>query len=328
VVADRKHRATQIEDAVRPPDPRTTTEQVEVVFPEFGNTVTATELGGDPFAEAEPMSNRATLVLVAGTRPGEVYTLKDVTVIGRDPMADIMIDDSAVSRRHVKLTLHGDACIVEDLGSANGTFVGGSRITRMEVTNGERIQLGPRVVLRFSFIDEAEEKMLRQLFESSTRDPLTGAYNKKYITERLTGEVAHALRHHSSLEVVVLDLDRFKQINDQHGHLAGDAVLRQVAARVQTVIRSEDVFGRFGGEEFVVVSRATNAARLAERIRAAVEQLVVTTDRGNLRVTLSAGVARLEELAGNATADALVHKADQRLYDAKRGGRNRVVSDD
>jgi diguanylate cyclase (GGDEF)-like protein len=328
VVADRKHRQTQVEDIVLPLDERSNTEQVEVVFPEFGSTVTVTEAGTDPFATAEPASHRATLVLVAGTRPGEIYTLDAVTVIGRDPLADITVEDSAVSRRHVRVQLQGDKLLVEDLGSANGTFVGGTRITRQVINNGDRIQLGPRVVLRFGLIDEAEERMLRQLFESSTRDPLTGAYNKKYITERLHAEVAHALRHHSPLEVVVIDLDRFKQVNDQHGHLVGDAVLRQVAERVQTVIRSEDVFGRFGGEEFVVLSRATNAARLAERIRAALENLPIKTERGVLRVTASQGVARLDELGSTATANSLIDKADQRLYAAKHGGRNRVVSTD
>lgn len=327
-MADRKHRPTQVEHAVLPLEDGVTTEQVEVVFPEFGNTVTVTEIGGNPLDPPPAAAHRAMLVLVAGNAPGQVYTLKPETVIGRDPLADIVVEDSAVSRRHVQLTLQGDTCLVEDLASANGTFIGGARITRHELANGDRLQLGPRVVLRFSLIDDAEEKMLRQLFESSTRDPLTGAYNKKYITERLTSEVAHALRHSTPLEVVVLDLDKFKQINDQHGHLVGDAVLRQVAERVQTVIRSEDVFGRFGGEEFVVLSRAPNAARLAERIRVAIEQLSIGSERGKLSVTVSCGVARLAELQSAITSDALLDKADQRLYDAKRAGRNRVVSTD
>jgi diguanylate cyclase (GGDEF)-like protein len=180
--------------------------------------------------------------------------------------------------------------------------------------------------LRFALLDEAEEIMHRQLFESSTRDALTGAYNKKYITERLIGEVAHALRHHGSLEVVVFDLDRFKLVNDQYGHLVGDAALRAVADRVHSVIRNEDVFGRFGGEEFVVISRGSDAARLAERIRAAVEQLAIPTDRGALRVTLSLGVARLDEIGSQVTASALLEKADLRLLSAKQAGRNRVCS--
>ena len=324
---DRKHRrATLVEIATPiPVDVGHTTEQIDVVMPSFGNTVTVTEIGPDIIdVSSEPESHRATLVLVAGPTPGQVYSLRPDSVIGRDPLADIQIDDSAVSRRHLRIVVHDGVHVVEDLGSSNGTFVGGTRISRQAMENGDRIQLGPRVVLRFALLDEAEEVMHRQLFESSTRDALTGAFNKKYITERLVAEVAHALRHRSSLELVVCDLDKFKLVNDHYGHLAGDAVLRAVADRVHSVIRSEDVFGRFGGEEFVVISRGSDAARLAERIRAAVEALAIPTDRGLLHVTLSLGVARIDELGSQASASTLLDKADQRLLSAKRAGRNRV----
>ena len=233
-----------------------------------------------------------------------------------------------MSRRHAFISVENGIYVVEDLGSANGTYVAGQRIQRRELVSGDRIQLGPRIVLRFALLDEAEEIMHRQLFESSTRDALTRAYNKKYISERLVAEVAHALRHHSSLEVIVFDLDKFKQVNDQYGHLVGDAVLRSVADRVHSLIRSEDVFARFGGEEFVLISRSSDAARLAERIRAGIEQLTIPTDRGPLRVTMSLGVARLDELGPRATASDLLDKADLRLLNAKQTGRNRVCARD
>jgi two-component system, cell cycle response regulator len=307
--------------------PRADTEQIDVVMASFGNTVTVTEVGTDPLDGIES-GQRATLVLVAGPSPGQVYTLGEETVIGRDPLADIQVEDSAVSRRHVRLVVENGTYVVEDLGSSNGTFVSGTRIKRRELKSGDRIQLGPRIVLRFALLDEAEEIMHRQLFESSTRDALTRAYNKKYISERLVAEVAHALRHHSSLEVIVFDLDKFKQVNDQYGHLVGDAVLRAVADRVHSLIRSEDVFARFGGEEFVLLSRSSDAARLAERIRAGIEQLAIPTARGPLHVTLSLGVARLDELGPRATASSLLDKADLRLLNAKRSGRNRVCATD
>lgn len=305
---------------------RATTEQIETVMPSFGSTVTITEVGGDILDEPGFGAHRANLVVVAGPSPGQVYSLGAQAVIGRDPLADIVIEDAAVSRRHARIVTSGDRYFVEDLGSANGTYVGGTRVPRRELQDGDRVQLGPRVVLRFALLDEAEEIMHRQLFESSTRDALTGAYNKKYITERLVAEVAHAQRHRSSLEVIVFDLDRFKQVNDVYGHLIGDAVLRAVADRVHAVIRSEDVFGRFGGEEFVLISRSSDVTRLAERIRAAVEQLAIPTDRGPLRVTLSLGVARLDEVGDDATAETLLERADLRLLTAKRSGRNRVCS--
>lgn len=319
----RKHNPTVQEVQKQRPQ----TEQIDVVLPSFGNTVTVTEVG-DVLAGLDAENHRASLVMVSGPTPGQVFSLSATAVIGRDPMADIVIEDGAVSRRHVRITMTDNRYIVEDLGSANGTFVGGARLSMRELHSGDRLQLGPRVVLRFALFDDAEEAMHRRLFESSTRDALTSAYNKKYITERLVAEVAYASRHRSPLEVVVFDLDRFKQVNDVHGHLVGDQVLRVVADCVHGVIRSEDVFGRFGGEEFVVISRGANAARLAERIRAAVEQLTITTDRGAIRATLSLGVARFDELDSPVSADALLEKADLRLLVAKRSGRNQVCSTD
>src|SRR6185437_9402579 len=125
-------------------------------------------------------------------------------------------------------------------------------------------------------------------------------------TERLAAEVAHARRHRTSLELVMFDLDRFKQVNDVHGHLAGDAVLRSVVDLVHTLIRTEDVFARFGGEEFVLLTRDCDVAKLAERIRASVESHAIATTAGPLHVTVSLGAARLDELDADATATGLV----------------------
>ena len=293
----------------------------------FGNTVTITERG-PVFDDETPPERRASLVMVAGPALGEVYPLAGDVVIGRDPAATLVIDDAAVSRQHVRVVERDGIHFIEDLGSANGTFIDGVRITSSRIENGDRIQLGPRVVLRFAQLDKTEEQMLRQLLESSTRDALTGAYNKRHFAERLHAEVAHAIRHRSELELIVFDLDHFKQVNDQYGHLAGDAVLRAVADHVHALIRSEDVFARFGGEEFVLILRGSNAARLAERIRSAIEAAEILTDRGPVRVTVSLGVARLDELASPPTAEMLVERADQRLLEAKRAGRNRICARD
>jgi diguanylate cyclase (GGDEF)-like protein len=320
---DRKPRPTAIE-AVVPGEHLT--EEFDAVMPAFGNTVTITEVG-DTVVEAAPAACRATFVVVAGPSPGQVYSLGSEHVIGREITTSIVIDDGAVSRQHARIVDVNGCYLIEDLGSRNGTFVNGTRVSRAPIDNGDRVQLGPRVVLRFGLLEEAEEQMLRQLFESSTRDPLTGAYNKKYLFERLHAEVAHAVRHHSSLELIVFDLDKFKQINDRYGHLTGDKVLRSIAECVHALIRSEDVFARFGGEEFVVITRGSNATRLAERIRDAVERRSIATDRGPLQVTLSCGVARIDELQPTSPST-LLDLADRRLLFAKREGRNRVCAAD
>lgn len=310
------------------PDPGQTTEQFEIVAAPPEHTVTVTELGAADFLEGIDDDHRATFVLVVGPSPGLVISLGGEMTIGRDTTAEIRIDDPAVSRSHARVTVRGGQYVLEDLGSVNGTIVNGTRVSRHSLVEGDRVQLGPRVVFRFTLLDEAEEKLQRQLFESATRDPLTGAYNKKYVTERLAAEVAHARRHRSPLEVVVFDLDRFKLINDHHGHLVGDAVLRAVADRVHSLVRTEDVFARFGGEEFVLLTRGCDAERLAERIRIGIEELAIPHRDGALQVTVSMGVARLDEVAFDTTGTGLVDLADQRLLRAKRSGRNQVCSTD
>src|SRR5262249_51262696 len=146
---------------------------------------------------------------------------------------------------------------LEDLGSTNGTFIAGRRIDVCEITPGERIQLGPNMVVRFAITDDAEEELQRRLYESSTRDSLTRIYNRQYFTERLMAEVAYSRRQRVKLAVLLLDLDNFKTINDTYGHLTGDMVLRLVSAAMQRLVRIEDLVARYGGEEFVVLARST-----------------------------------------------------------------------
>lgn len=326
LVAERTGRPT-LQAMPTTPSRRLTTEEMDVVG--LGDrTVTVTEVGSSFVGALDDAPSRATLVLVAGPEPGQVFSVGDDIIVGRDSTADIRIDDPAVSRMHVRLYVQDGNYIVEDLGSVNGTLIGGTRTSRQQLVDGDRIQLGTRVILKFALLHEAEERLQRQLFESATRDPLTQAYNKKYITERLAAEVAHARRHSSALELVIFDLDRFKQINDVHGHLVGDAVLRAVADRVHSLIRTEDVFGRFGGEEFVLVSRAADAVKLAERIRVSIETLSIPANNGGIRVTVSIGVARLDEIGLDTTGIRLIEVADHRLLRAKRSGRNQVCAQD
>ncbi len=277
--------------------------------------------------------DRANLTLLTGPSAGEVHALvRDETVIGRDDESDLTVDDPAISRRHARLTRQPSGeYLLEDLESTNGTYVAGEAVVRRTLRTGEQIQLGPTVLFRFAVTDEAEERLQRQLFESSIRDPLTHAYNRKYLNERLAAEVAHARRHGTKLALLVLDLDDFKGVNDRHGHLAGDAVLRRVAEVVVGVIRIEDVFARFGGEEFVVLTRGDgvhNASQLGERLRRAIEEATVRFEGTPIPVTVSVGVADLDELAQPSGSQALIERADARLYRAKALGRNRVTGTD
>lgn len=153
------------------------------------------------------------------------------------------------------------------------------------------------------------------------RDPLTGVYNRRRLLERLEEEVERSCRGHDPLSVCMLDLDHFKQVNDRHGHQAGDEALRQVAIALAASLRSIDTLGRYGGEEFVLVLPQTsrNGAReKAERVRGAVDLLRT----GSGQVTVSIGVAGYRP---GDSVDTLLARADAALYEAKDSGRNRVV---
>jgi len=128
--------------------------------------------------------------------------------------------------------------------------------------------------------------------------------------------------------LLLFDIDHFKRVNDQHGHLAGDQVLRKLAGVVMYTIRAEDIFARYGGEEFAVIARgsdARGALALAERIRGIAETLRIDYEGLSLRVTVSAGVATLSCTGRSKDPNTLIARADERLYEAKRNGRNRVV---
>lgn len=159
----------------------------------------------------------------------------------------------------------------------------------------------------------------------STTDPLTGLRNRRWVADVLTLEVLRATRYGTPLSILMADLDHFKRVNDDHGHLAGDAVLVHVAKIVLEVLRGSDVAGRYGGEELIVLLPQTDldgAVVLAERIRAGVESSPCEGGEGaRYPITLSIGAAQLER---GQDARRLIARADAALYEAKSSGRNRV----
>lgn len=171
--------------------------------------------------------------------------------------------------------------------------------------------------------DRQLESMVNQLKEHSTHDPLTGLKNRRYFAHNFYDECARSQRREETLSLLFLDIDHFKQVNDTHGHHIGDVVLKDLAAFIKSRCRPYDTAVRWGGEEFIVLLRATNskaAVVFAERIRIGIE-----TGKGlsvGFRITISIGVAEYQE---EDTLEALVDRADQALYEAKRTGRNKVV---
>ena len=217
--------------------------------------------------------------------------------------------------------------MLEDAGSTNGSYVNERRVSEVVLGDGDRVRMGGTVSLRFQLLSEDEARALGRVYESSVRDGLTGVFNRRHLEERLTVELAFAVRHGTELSVVMLDLDHFKQVNDVHGHLGGDEVLRSAATTMSSVVRTEDLVARYGGEEFIVVLRGvgvSGAKQLAERLRVLIENTHVPFGGVEIRVTASLGVASLACCREGRNIHQLVGTADERLYRAKASGRNRV----
>ena len=292
----------------------------------------------DDKTEATPIKRRfdreedreAFLIVLSGAAIGKMHRLEEgQSTIGRSRKCTIILEEDGVSRVHARLDVDGTETRISDNGSTNGTFVNGHKLKDGEspiLRDGDRDMLGGSMVLRFSLQDELDEAFQQQLYESAVRDGLTGAYNKRYLLERLDQEFSYAERHGTPLSLIVLDLDHFKKVNDVHGHAAGDEVLRSVAEAVRGAARAEDIFARYGGEEFVLMLRETSlhdTMRYAERLRILIEDMQVPFGGATLQVTCSLGVASTDG-AWHKSGRRLFVKADRNLYQAKQAGRNCV----
>lgn len=276
------------------------------------------------------VNRHGVLIVASGLEAGRVIVPnKDsLTTLGRAKECTFSFDDESLSREHAVIMRAAGAYILKDT-STNGTFVNEQRLTNVaELRDGDRVQFGANTFLRFQFVDPAEENALNRVYEAAHLDGLTGTYNRKHLEERIVSELAYANRHDAPLSVVIIDVDHFKKVNDTHGHLAGDAVLKHMGGLIKKLLRPEDILARYGGEEFVIIARGTdvqNAFILAERLRQAVEKEVITFEGKELRITSSGGVASLACCGATRDRATLLGTADKRLYAAKSGGRNRIV---
>jgi two-component system cell cycle response regulator len=185
-----------------------------------------------------------------------------------------------------------------------------------------RVRVGMRMIKLQDSLLAAQEALRFQ----ATHDPLTGLWNRGALLELVRAEVERAQRRSSSISLFMLDLDHFKEVNDEFGHLVGDDVLREIARRLTLSIRAYDVLGRYGGEEFMIATAELNHERppqFAERLRTAVSSTPILTSRGEIHVTTSVGVATVPSHFVCAI-ERLIRCADEALYAAKKSGRNRV----
>jgi diguanylate cyclase (GGDEF)-like protein len=281
----------------------------------------------------EEGEKRPCLVIVAGAQLGEIFPIDGELLIGRDKAAGLRLtEDKGVSRKHCKVLSSGDKVVLVDLGSSNGTYVDGERVGAAErpLAEGAKIRVGQTTVLRYSRFDRAEERAQRQLLDEALRDGLTRAFNRRYFMQRLQAEIRYADRHQQPLCLLLLDVDDFKELNDSHGHQAGDRVLVQASEVVTGMLRVEDVFARYGGEEFAVLARnipLDAALKMAERLRRQIARTPFLYAGQALAISLSIGVAiATGRPATDDAAEKLVEQADAALYRAKRAGKNRVSS--
>jgi diguanylate cyclase (GGDEF)-like protein len=281
-----------------------------------------------PEAATPEGRDRAYLIVLAGSGRGQMFKIDDTrSVIGRGTEAQVRVLDDGISREHAAVRIVGGRVMVEDLGSTNGTFCNGIRVTSRELADGDKIMLGSTTILKFTYHDRLDEQFQQQMYESALRDGLTKVYNRKHFDDLFSKEFAFASRHGTPLALLFIDLDFFKKVNDTHGHPAGDYVLAEVSGVLSSAVRAEDLVARFGGEEFCVLCRGTDttgARDLGERLRVEIEQRRLVYGMKVIPVTISVGVAAMPDKSIT-QATGLLAAADKALYEAKRAGRNRVV---
>ena len=256
-----------------------------------------TRLFHAPVAQAGGKRDRAYLVVLAGASVGEMYKVEGAkTIIGRGQKAQIRLFDDGISREHAQLVVEGNAIVLQDLGSTNGTFCNGLKVDRRELVDGDKILVGSTTILKFTYHDNLDEMFQKQMYESALRDGLTKAFNKKYFTDRLESEFTFATRHASPLALVLFDIDHFKKVNDTFGHQAGDHVLSEISTLLSGALRAEDVFARYGGEEFAVICRGSDQSQaqvVGERLRKSVESHRFVYEGKHIPVTISVGISVL-----------------------------------
>jgi two-component system cell cycle response regulator len=285
-----------------------------------------------PEDDPERTAEGACLVQIYGPELGKKVALdKPTTSIGRGTSCEIVVDLENVSRLHCSVILRAGEAYLRDEGSTNGTFLNNAEIKgETRLISGDLIKAGSAI---FKFLGaergelgSIEARYHEEIYRLTIIDGLTQVHNKRYLLEFLDREMARCIRHQRTMSLVLLDIDHFKSVNDQHGHLAGDAVLRELAALLKARMRKEECLARYGGEEFALVLPETprdNAVLLAGRLRRLTQMHRFVFEGTRLPITFSAGVAELT--SAPLSAHEFLKVADERLYEAKHRGRNQVV---
>jgi diguanylate cyclase (GGDEF)-like protein len=264
-----------------------------------------------------------------GPQMGCRYPLTDKNLLlGRGDDCDVRIQDNSVSRRHATVQPAPEGFYVLDHQSTNGSFVNDTQIAAPHLLHdGDYLRIG-NCIYRYLAGGNVEAEYHEEIYRLTIMDALTQTYNQRYLLEFLERELVRAVRHARPLTLLMFDIDRFKAVNDDLGHLAGDFSLRELAGVIREGVRREDLFARYGGEEFALVlveSTKDQAVEVADRIRASVAKHPFRFENQTFHITVSIGVADVPFDEQLSVAE-LIRRADEKLYQAKRAGRNRIVS--
>jgi diguanylate cyclase (GGDEF)-like protein len=283
---------------------------------------------GDLYRAPDPTGETCLLVVDAPLARllGESFQLPSGDlVLGRDAGCDVVLDVLDVSRRHARIRKVAGLAVLEDLGSKNGTLLDERCLKAAAALEpGARIRLGS-VVLKYLRVNDLESLCCARMKRLANEDALTGLALRRAFADGLARELARSRRHGHPLCLMLVDIDRFKTVNDRFGHLVGDAVLRQLASCISRLVRREQLLARVGGDELALLLPDVpmeKAGAFAERIRRVVEAAPFGTDSCRIGVTVSIGIAAFDP--SDLQPDTLFARADAGLYAAKCGGRNRV----
>ncbi len=246
--------------------------------------------------------------------------------IGRDGKNGIVVDLDTVSRRHAKIVIREGRSYVVDLKSTNGTYLNNNEVLEeLPLRSGDYVKVGGSI---FKFLSGGDIESLyhEEIYRLTIVDGLTQINNKRFLLEFLEREIGRSQRYGRALSLLLFDIDHFKTVNDNYGHPAGDAVLREMALRIKQYVRKEECFARYGGEEFAIALPETgpeNSRKFAEKVRRLIADQPFEFEGQKFSVTISVGVA---ELSGQMSEPiGLIKIADANLYKAKKAGRNRVA---
>ncbi len=266
------------------------------------------------------------LIIIYGEDLGRrVRVGTEPLIIGRSTQCDIQIDQESVSRNHCRVRFDGSQFLVRDLESTNGTYVNDDPVEdEARLRHGDQLKVG-RTILKFIVGDDVEADYHEEIYRLMTTDGLTQLHNKRHFDEMLDREVARAKRYKRSFSLLVFDIDHFKRINDRFGHLAGDAILRQLGSVLLGRLRVNDVLARIGGEEFALITPEVGvdgAKELADKIRRLIADTRFEFEGARVDVTVSVGIAEWQPHYEDGLE--VLQAADAKMYEAKRSGRNRV----